>query len=467
MALTDQTISFTTQQLSFWVDDTDGMVGPTSTIQGDVIRLDMVGAPATIQGDVIELDMLGPPSTTETSGLESHLIAADIIYYGDEANIHTNQIVLLNNIVVRSAYPVEAWGMANYVLSVFEPIENKSLSIDESSSVVINTRMPSSGTYTLPNNAPPGTKFIFTNSSDSGVIINSYRENEIRYLDESGVSSTAHSCILHSIGSRATLICDNNKKWLAISENDISYVRSPLPTSLPSDISGLSLWLDAADSDTMTITAWPYVSEWRDKSGNNNHVTQSLLPFRPSYDGQMNGLPTLVFDGIDDYLINNFPGGTFNGKSGDFYFVTQVDDGYIFTSTDVDTGLYYFRCILRDKMNFNKYNNSTYNSLSDSSNMGTSVPHLIRYSSSGSSYTFEIDGSIRTMNLDSGSNNGDWLGDVANRDSFLIGAVEWPAGVSATYLRGKVAEIIYFDGKVLDASERAQIEAYLNNKWGI
>lgn len=44
---------------------------------------------------------------------------------------------------------------------------------------------------------------------------------------------------------------------------------------MPSDIDGLTLWLDADDPDTITANASDEVSQWDDKSGANNHVSRT------------------------------------------------------------------------------------------------------------------------------------------------------------------------------------------------
>ena len=57
-----------------------------------------------------------------------------------------------------------------------------------------------------------------------------------------------------------------------------------------------ALWLDAADQSTITTATG--VSEWRDKSGNGRHFTQSVSANQPAYslDG-INGLGSVSFDG--------------------------------------------------------------------------------------------------------------------------------------------------------------------------
>jgi hypothetical protein len=58
-----------------------------------------------------------------------------------------------------------------------------------------------------------------------------------------------------------------------------------------------ALWLDAADSGTITLDG-SAVSEWRDKSGNARHAAQSSSSFRPSWASD-----EITFDGSDDFLV--------------------------------------------------------------------------------------------------------------------------------------------------------------------
>ncbi len=74
---------------------------------------------------------------------------------------------------------------------------------------------------------------------------------------------------------------------------------------IPSDLSGLSLWFDAADSSTVTLSG-SNVSNWDDKSGNGNHVTQGTAGNQPTLvNNVQNGLPAIRFDGTDDYMVTS------------------------------------------------------------------------------------------------------------------------------------------------------------------
>lgn len=57
-----------------------------------------------------------------------------------------------------------------------------------------------------------------------------------------------------------------------------------------------ALWLDAADQSTITVATG--VSEWRDKSGNGRHFTQSVGASQTAYNlNGINGLGSISFDG--------------------------------------------------------------------------------------------------------------------------------------------------------------------------
>lgn len=68
-----------------------------------------------------------------------------------------------------------------------------------------------------------------------------------------------------------------------------------------------AMWFDAADQGTITIDTG--VSEWRDKSGNNRHLSQTTSTQQPALTlNAQNGLPALTFDGSNDFMSNDSVG---------------------------------------------------------------------------------------------------------------------------------------------------------------
>ena len=75
---------------------------------------------------------------------------------------------------------------------------------------------------------------------------------------------------------------------------------SSLTTFIPTQISGCALWLDAADSTTVTLSG-SNVTQWNDKSGNARNATQSTAINGPSY-GTTNGISAVVFTGSPTFM---------------------------------------------------------------------------------------------------------------------------------------------------------------------
>lgn len=73
---------------------------------------------------------------------------------------------------------------------------------------------------------------------------------------------------------------------------------------IPTDLgSSLALWLDAADSSTITLNG-STVSQWNDKSGNGRHASQPTAASQPAYTvNGLNGKPVLTFSS-DTLTIN-------------------------------------------------------------------------------------------------------------------------------------------------------------------
>ena len=70
----------------------------------------------------------------------------------------------------------------------------------------------------------------------------------------------------------------------------------PLPLWTPAQLT-TSLWLDAADSSTITEASGA-ISAWNDKSGNARHATQATGALKPAYQSNIqNGLPAVYESG--------------------------------------------------------------------------------------------------------------------------------------------------------------------------
>lgn len=87
----------------------------------------------------------------------------------------------------------------------------------------------------------------------------------------------------------------------------------------PTDITGLALWLDFSDADTLFTDAGSTkvssdgqaIYQANDKSGAGNHAVQSSESYRPLYKVNIqNSLSATLFDNSNDYLAFPYPLGT-------------------------------------------------------------------------------------------------------------------------------------------------------------
>jgi hypothetical protein len=101
--------------------------------------------------------------------------------------------------------------------------------------------------------------------------------------------------------SGGSLVNDSVVKYTILNEDTSGYYVQGAAT-LPSAVSDLQLWLESRDETTLNLDTGDKVTEWADKSGQNNHFTQTDPNYQPTYD---NTDKALIFDGSDDFLSNS------------------------------------------------------------------------------------------------------------------------------------------------------------------
>ena len=209
-----------------------------------------------------------------------------------------------------------------------------------------------------------------------------------------------------------------------------------------------ALWLDASDPSSITKDSNGLVSQWNDKSGNNNHATQGSSGNQPAY--QANGWdgtkPALYLDGSNDNMTIN---GTYTNNSGVAIMVYKPDNDNLY-------GLF-----TENRNSWTLYsNNSSYGStfrtvrLENVANgqMSSNDPniYMIEANSSAPIYTMYRDGtSIYST-----------TGNFTFEDN--ITALNY----GGRNLKGWIAETILLDD-IPSQEERQKIEGYLAHKWGL
>ena len=225
----------------------------------------------------------------------------------------------------------------------------------------------------------------------------------------------------------------------------------------PTKISNLSLWLDAADTATITHSGGA-VSQWNDKSGLGNHVTQGTAGSKPITGTRtINGKNVLDFDGTDDALI--LPSGLYSipTSNNTVFAVTLLDStaasANVICMSDAGTGRWRLLPVDITNVNIsggNSSSNTVVSALVTSlSTVNARASFLAR---SGGAVVVGTDGTLGTAA-------------VASNMTATIGRIgTFTSGTQP--LNGVIAEILVYS-KSLTNSEINQVGNYLKAKWGV
>ncbi len=220
----------------------------------------------------------------------------------------------------------------------------------------------------------------------------------------------------------------------------------------PTQIPECSLWLDAADSRTFTLTGTS-VTQWRDKSGNNNNT--SAVTGTPQYQGNgvyFNG-STAMFGPISNTtnVMSSFLVGTVNN-------LTALDGRILSFSVQ---GQADFQANTRVIPFFR---------------LGTSAAiSTYRNPSNASAVAISYDTSFQAGTFFNGTNclffiNGSQGGAIASSSGNFsysrYGLAQDAGGVDGQRLVGFIYEVISFNAS-LTTAQRQQVEGYLAWKWGL
>ena len=226
------------------------------------------------------------------------------------------------------------------------------------------------------------------------------------------------------------------------------------PTDLPVK-NELVMWLDAADDTTFSYSSGTVVSQWRDKSGLNNHVSQATVANQPSRSTTKNSRKTLVFDG-GDTLFNSgnvFPSNTTNyTKIAVVYQTSTATVGNVIGSRSTTSGSNYGHTIYFGGLNFRMWHDTDIVTSNISLSLNTlGIISATYVNSSGL-------GSVFLNGTASGT------GTAANRN--IVRDIEIGGLYGGNNFTGEICEALVFS-RVLSATELKQIHTYLGQKWGI
>jgi len=216
-----------------------------------------------------------------------------------------------------------------------------------------------------------------------------------------------------------------------------------IDTFAPTDIAGLQLWLDASDASTITESSGS-VSQWDDKSGNGNHVSQGTAADQPTTGVRtINGLNVLDTD-VGDYLtrdITNIP------VPYTVFIVSQLDTtgslAFVGISGVSVPGSGDSVAIGANSTNFYMFAGDALLSVP----VDTSV-HVLTGLVNGASSVLAVDGA-------------ETVGDAGTRPLSVITVPYHNIGANSA-----IAEVLVYDS-ALSTADREALEVYLAQKWGI
>jgi hypothetical protein len=221
---------------------------------------------------------------------------------------------------------------------------------------------------------------------------------------------------------------------------------------------GTALWLDAADSSTITLNG-STVSQWSDKSGNARNFSQPTVANRPAYSiNALNGKNVINFVSADSLTRTTVI--PFNDLGNNSLYIVGNRTG---RSGHFNVAVLIVRANNRSRSILFDYLTATgrwgtytlIDTLSPSGNVGTSykICELIADQATNT-YLFYQDGtsqgSTGVVNTDTVFSATSFIGNDSNN----------------SWLEGNVAEIIFCDEKNSGA-DRQRIEGYLAHKWGL
>lgn len=249
----------------------------------------------------------------------------------------------------------------------------------------------------------------------------------------------------------------------------------------PAAISGLVAWYDAFDESTITDTAGT-VATWADKSDNGYDLTASGDPQTGTR--TINGKNVIDLDG-SDYFSADIMGSELYTSQALTLFVVFVVDSVASSSqglvtlanrrgtNDYDLGAWISE-VRTSRIGYARGNGESSPGPGDydaeqstTSVIGTS-PHLLAVSADDSSgiAASRVDGADVSVSNYSGSMPvANFLSQDPGTLGLLVGSRRHNNNI-ISYLNGAVAEVILYDS-VLSSGDRADIETYLSDKWGI
>lgn len=266
----------------------------------------------------------------------------------------------------------------------------------------------------------------------------------------------------------------------------VSGFRLPTLGWNPTRISGLKWWLDAGDPNTLhqsaggadAVADGDPVGEWLDKSGNGYHPVQASGTNKPALKLNIkNGLSVVRFDGVND-------GMPVASSTASFKFLHSQDSTVfvVFKFNALGAAPVIFDTCDGNGANIGSLLLATssgtigmraartggtycFNNASSTSYIAASSWYVTCFKNNPSNATVGLR-SYGYKNAGSAFNNNTESGALSTSNATYDMMLGRAASTSSNFASIDIAEIIMYDSALSDAN-RAEVDAYLNGKWGI
>ena len=230
---------------------------------------------------------------------------------------------------------------------------------------------------------------------------------------------------------------------------------------------GLKLWVrgtanNGARTYTGTATA---VSQWRDFSGEGNHLKQSTASKRPSVTASaQNGKATLTFDGSNDYLVGSSTTAfDFGNNEYDVYMVVDIPNSgnrvILSTASAISPSVAGIAVMyMNKKIRGLLQTGSKQKTATTTNNYNGKGYVYVRTYRNASQLKLEVDASDGTTDtITTASATGDVSG-----GAFSVGAENDGGSAGAV----NVCEVLVYN-RLLGTGEAAAVKQYLSGKYGL
>lgn len=219
------------------------------------------------------------------------------------------------------------------------------------------------------------------------------------------------------------------------------------------------------DGPQTPVTDGDPILEFRSKDTYRWQAIQSTQANRPEYEATgIGGRGSLVFDGSNDCVsvADNIDTGT----SGCLLWVARPSalsgDHVVVSSADVGAANKYFHTGFDSagKVYVETNVSGTTTRVTGNTVCSTGSDYVVTITSTGSAWSITVNGVAQTLTV-TGSNTGNWLGDVSGRDNVVLGALITSGGTSKL-LNGLLGEVVL----CTDNTKADQIHTYARAYWG-